>query len=144
MIIQQKRRDDSVHVIAAGRVTRDAEIKDTKNGKQKVRFSFAFADKEYMNVEAWGDSYQGQAAAALEKGDQIFVAGTVCSWEYNGKTYTSLDAEFVASQEAILRAMFAQQPSEPKASHSEDGTQYAGNEDGSWEELEDSDEELPF
>ncbi len=143
MIIQQKRRDDTVHVIAAGRVTRDAEIKDTKNGKQKVKFSFAFADKEYMNVEAWGDSYQGQAAAALEKGDQIFVAGTVRSWEYNGKTYTSLDAEFVASQEAILRAMFQQSP-ETTASHSEDGTQYAGGEDGEWEELEDSDEELPF
>lgn len=142
MIIQQKRRDDTVHVIAVGRVTKDAEVKTTKNGKEKVKFSFAFADKDYMNVEAWGDSHQGQVAAALEKGDQIFVAGTVRSWEYNGKTYTSLDAEFVATQEAILRAMFQQSP-ETTASYAEDGVQYGGG-GGSWEELEDSDEEPPF
>lgn len=145
MILQMRRRDDTVHIISAGRVVKGAEIKETKNGKEKVKFSFAYADKEYMNVEAWGDSSVGQAAATLEKGDQVIVAGIVRSWEYEGKTYSTLDADFVASQEALLQALFQQEPASSAPRAQSGGKPDANGEtDGGWEELEGSDDELPF
>ncbi len=129
-IIYSKEQDGTLNVLVCGKVTRDAETKQNNHGT-KVKFSVAYGKKKYMDCEAWMDSPAGTVAACLEAGDCVGVSGTHRTWEYNGKTYASIDADMIFTLPQISSEPLAQSPSESASS--------------GFEELEDDDDgELPF
>lgn len=127
-ILYSKEQDGTLNVLVCGKVTRDAETRQNNHGT-KVKFTVAYGKKKYMDCESWLDSPVGSVAACLEAGDQIGVAGTHRSWEYNGKTYSSVDADMVFS--------LAGASSAPSAASAEPSST-------TFEELADDDDELPF
>lgn len=80
-----------------GIATRDAE---TKSGSvPHVAVGLALGEdsngtKQYINVNGWRD--RAKDLKGVLKNDSLLVIGTVNSREYNGKTYTDLDAMFAA------------------------------------------------
>lgn len=98
-IIYSKEQDGTLNVLVSGKVTRDAEVKQNNYGS-KIRFTIAYGKKKYMDVEAWADNGVGALASRLEQGDIVSAAGTMRSWEYNGKTYTSVDADMIITLNA--------------------------------------------
>lgn len=104
-------------VIVAGTCGRDGEYKligEKQTPKAKV--SVAVGKQEYANGEkttVWANvvAWRGLAdvLAGARKGDAILAIGRVSTREYNGKTYSDLNAEFVS----ITRTAQAQQPASP-------------------------------
>lgn len=128
-IIYSKTQDGTLNILAAGKVTRDAEVKQTGN-ISRVKFSIAYDKKQYMDCEAFADSDVGAVAACLEKGDIVAVMGKHRTWEYNDKQYFSLSADFI----------FTMSVPEYDAPHSEQSEQTSAK----FEKLDNSEEELPF
>jgi single-stranded DNA-binding protein len=90
------------NVIAAGRLTRDAEFKmvGADGNKPMTKFSIAAGDKIFTNVVCWG--HQATYAEGLEKGDSVAVFGIEDSRTYEGKTYTDVVADLVVKQPEVL------------------------------------------
>ena len=130
-IIYSKTQDGTISVLLAGKVTRDAEIKETERAT-RVKFSIGYGKKQYMDCEAFADSDVGAVAALLEKGDAVAVMGEHRSWEYNGKKYQSVSADmiFTLATPTFAPASSAEPSAQPPASR--------------FEELNGQDEELPF
>lgn len=82
--------------IIAGRLLKDPDYKVVGNNiaKADLFVSYGKNDDEKTNVTAW----RGLAdiAKMLKKGDNIAVMGVVSQREYNGKTYTNVDAHWVS------------------------------------------------
>lgn len=111
--MQTKLPDGSVMV--SGYCGRDPEFKTVgeKNsrkctvglvvGKQKNPDDPAATVTIWCNVVAWHDL--ASLLASARKGDPVFVIGKIKSREYEGKTYTDLEAEFlsVASVHAAIQ-----------------------------------------
>lgn len=93
-IIFSKEKDGTINVQVAGKVSRDPEIKQAKNGT-KIRFGVNYGKKKFINVEAWEDGEVGRIANALEKGDPVLAAGTYETWEYNDQQYSVVRADFI-------------------------------------------------
>ena len=130
-IIYSKTQDGTLNVLAAGKVTRDAEVKQSGN-VSRVRFSICYDKKAFMDCEAFADSDVGAIAACLEKGDYVAVMGKHRTWEYNEKQYSSLSADFIFTLAVPLPAGQSV-VAEPSESHS------------SFDELSDEETEgLPF
>lgn len=91
-----KDKDGIINMCVSGKVTQEPKIKTGSSGKQKVSISVAYHNKTYINVEAFADNKVGALMACLEKGDVIEAKGVHQSWEYNGKTYEVLQADFLA------------------------------------------------
>lgn len=101
--MQAKLSDGSVMV--CGACGKDAEFKTVgeKNsrkctvglavGKRKNPDDPAGTLTVWCNVVAWHDL--ASLLAVARKGDAVFVVGRLKSREYNGKTYTDLEAEFL-------------------------------------------------
>lgn len=74
----------------AGNVVRDAELRNTQNGKQVLGFSVA-VNRNKDHAEFFDCSVWGERAAKLQpyirKGDRITVCGEVSAREHNGKAY---------------------------------------------------------
>ena len=83
----------------------------------------------WANVVAW----HGLASilAAARKGDPVFVIGKLKSREYNGKTYTDLEAEYISVASVSAAAA---QPAAPEAPPQPLFSELSGDNDG----------ELPF
>lgn len=109
--MQTKLPDGSV--IVAGACGRDAEFKTVgDNNSRKCTVSLAVGKRQapsqdkpvtvWCNVVAWHDL--ASLLAPARKGDAVFVIGRIKTREYNGKTYTDLEAEFldVASVHAAI------------------------------------------
>lgn len=86
-------------VIVAGRATRDAEVQKV-GAKQTLRAKFGLAigknEKDetiYADVVAW--RHLAEYAACVVKGAAVIVAGHIVTHEYNGKTYTELEADWL-------------------------------------------------
>ena len=131
-IFAYKENDGTVNVAAFGKVTHDAEAKETQNGT-KVKFSVAYGKKKYLNCEAWADRPEGELAMCLEQGDTVMVAGIHRSWEYNGQQYSSLSVDYVSPMYAPQEAT-----SEPPAEQTEQAAPQR------FSEIDDADEEIPF
>lgn len=131
-IIYSKTQDGTIHVLLGGKVSRDAEVKQTGNAT-RVKFSVAYGKKQYMDCEAFADSDVGAIAACLEKGDTIAVMGEHRSWEYNGKQYQSVSADMIFTMALPQTAA----PPEQKHSAPETGGSYL-------HEIDDAEGELPF
>lgn len=98
---------DMCLAIIVGRLTRDAEIKVTPNGKSLLAFSVAsnpgFSKEDpavFMDVQCWGDRWS-KIFDYLKKGTKIAVNGTMKSHSWTGKdgstkTQLRLDATDVS------------------------------------------------
>ena len=85
----------------AGSLGRDAEYKESQNGKGRCQFSVAvnvgFGDKKvthWIDVTRWGEGSRG-LANILRKGSKVAVTGELSTREHNGKTYLQCRADKV-------------------------------------------------
>ena len=102
-------------VIVAGTCGRDAELKYIgERQTPKATVSVAVGKRKdgygdnltiWANVVAWRGL--SDVLAGARKGDAILAIGRVSTREYNGKTYSDLNADFVS---IALIAQQAQQP----------------------------------
>ena len=101
--MQAKLSDGSVMV--CGACGKDAEFKTVgEKNSRKCTVGLAVGKRPdpdggdkpvtvWCNVVAWHDL--ASLLAVARKGDAVFVVGRLKSREYNGKTYTDLEAEFL-------------------------------------------------
>jgi len=94
MRISQKNNE-----IAVGVVVKEPVLSVTKNGKNVCKFSLGLGkdsdgENMYANVVCWGELALA-AAQEIKPKDSVMVIGINKSREYNGKTYTDLNAEWV-------------------------------------------------
>lgn len=95
--MQSKLPDGSVMI--CGGISRDAELKyvgekHTPQCKVGVAVGKRNDQTIWCNVTAWRGL--AQVLSSASKGDSVFVIGHMGSHEYNGKTYTELNADFVS------------------------------------------------
>lgn len=88
--------------IIVGHVGRDPELKHTTSGKKLAKFSVATNRKDahgnvttdWHLINAWDDEADA-AMKLLQKGRVACVVGKETKREYQGKTYTDINAWFV-------------------------------------------------
>ena len=126
-------------IVLVGRLTKDAELKSTKNGAQYLVFTLAVDrgkdEADFFDVQYWSKN----ATAVhewLEKGRQVAVVGCLRQdrWESNGQKYSKIyvladDVQFLGGSEKV------KQKAEPKPTTS-DGLNGPEN----W----DDDDDIPF
>lgn len=134
-IIYSKTQDGTINVLLAGKVTRDSEVKKTGD-ISRVKFPVCYDKKQYMDCEAFADSDVGAVAGCLEKGDTVAVMGKYRTWEYNGKTYKSVTADFIFTL-AVPQPYIPEQPEQPEQPAEQQTTQFA-------QQINEADYELPF
>ncbi len=116
------------NVLAAGRVTRDAELKEVGEKKSLMaKFGVAVADKTYVNVVAWRQI--AEDCRGIVKGDTVAVYGTEEAREYNGREYKDVTAEMVCRRP---HHSDTQEPEKPKGKVPEMG------------DMQEIDEDMPF
>ena len=140
--MQTKLPDGSV--IVAGACGRDPEFKTVgEKGHRKCTVGLAVGKRPdpnggdkpitvWSNVVAWHDL--ASLLASARKGDAVLVVGKLKSREYNGKTYTDLEAEYLSV--ASVHAAVSNPPQAASAPPP------VGSD--SFGELADDDGELPF
>jgi hypothetical protein len=130
-ILYSKEQDGTMNVLVSGKLPRDPQLKRGDKG-DRVKFSVCYGKGKFMDCEAWADSDIGGVASCLEKGDSVTVTGTHRTWEYNDKTYATLTADMICTIGAFS----------PTAQ--DDATAVVEQPHGKWEDLSDTDGELPF
>lgn len=122
-------------VTIAGNLGRDAEYKQTQNGKGFCSFPVAatvgYGDNKstvWVDVTRWGEGAQG-LSRLLRKGSKVTVLGELSTREHNGKTYLQCRADHVALQGE--RSGGTDAPSEPQR-------------DSRWNPVGDEDSDIPF
>lgn len=92
------------NITIAGRCTKDAELRNTQDGKQVAGFSVAVDDgyganksTMFFDCSVWG-ARADKLAPMLTKGKQVTVSGDLGQREYNGKTYLTLRVADVTLQ----------------------------------------------
>lgn len=91
--------------IIAGFVARDSEMKTSQNGKTYTRWSVKVGTKPsqnpnergeaiWTNCIAWHDL--ARYAANIRKGDNVLCVGRLETSDYNGKTYKTLNCEYIS------------------------------------------------
>ena len=91
-------------VTIAGRITRDATLRNTQNNDAVLGFSVAVDDgwgqnkrTLFFECSLWGK--RGQALSQhLSKGTPVTVAGDLSTREYEGKTYLTIRVNEVTLQ----------------------------------------------
>lgn len=124
--MQAKLTDGSVMV--CGACGRDAEFSTVgANNSRKCTVSLAVCKRAgedgkqkavWCNVVAWHDL--ASLLAPARKGDAVFVVGRLKSREYNGKTYTDLEAEFVSVASVHAAMAFPGRSEQEKSAPQED------------------------
>lgn len=90
--------------IVAGFVARDAEMKQTQNGKTFTTWGIKVGEKPptvegehgeaiWTNCKAWHDL--ARYAGNIKRGDSVLAIGKIEKSEYQGKTYKTLVCEFI-------------------------------------------------
>ena len=92
------------NITIAGRCTKDAELRNTQDGKQVAGFSVAVDDGYgqnkstlFFDCSIWGVRAE-KLAPMLTKGKQVTVSGDLGTREYNGKTYLTIRVADVTLQ----------------------------------------------
>ena len=91
--------------IISGFVARDAEMKTSQNGKRYTKWAVKVGEKpsqtqgergeaSWTNCIAWHD--MARYAGQIKKGDTVMVVGRIETSEYEGKTYKTLNAEYIS------------------------------------------------
>lgn len=90
------------NITIAGNVTKDAEVRQTQNGKSVTGFSLAVNDRRTKETIFFDCSYWGKGGEAvapyLTKGKVICAAGEFGTREYNGKTYMTCNINYLDLQ----------------------------------------------
>ena len=90
--------------IIAGFIAQDSEMKTSQNGKTYTRWSVKVGTKPsqnpnergeaiWTNCIAWHDL--ARYAANIKKGDTVVCIGKIETSDYNGKTYKTLNCEYI-------------------------------------------------
>lgn len=91
--------------IIAGYVAKDAEMKTSQNNKTYTKWGVKVGEKPsqtqgergetiWTNCIAWHDT--ARYAANIKKGDSVLAVGKIETSEYEGKTYKTLNCEFIS------------------------------------------------
>ena len=118
-------------ILSAGYAFKDAEFKRVGDNQTPicefaiVTGKLADGKSEFANCKAWRDL--AVTASRIKKGDSVCVVGRLESREYNGKTYTSVVADWLGVVEAGLAQPTAIAPKQ-----------------SSFQELPDDESDLPF
>lgn len=91
--------------IISGFVAKDAEMKTSQNGKTYTKWGVKVGEKPsqtqgehgeaiWTNCIAWHDL--ARYAGKIKKGDTVMVVGRIETSEYEGKTYKTLNAEYIS------------------------------------------------
>ena len=131
-IFYSKKQDGTMDVMVTGSVSQEAQL--ASNGKT-VRFSVCYGKKKYMNCAVWANGPLADLVGRLEKHDVVMVSGEYQKWEYNGKNYSNVTADYVGIAGAGSVATPAM-PNSTSTPPNDDGGEFA--------ELDDSDGDLPF
>lgn len=132
----------------SGFVAKDAEMKTSTNGKTYTKWSVKVATKPsqnpnergeavWTNCIAWHD--QARAAGAIKKGDSVFCIGNLETNDYEGKTYKTLNCEYIS----IMGKVNAPAPSQAPATANTDNMGMAYGNLSDFEEIL-SDGDVPF
>ena len=135
------------YLLVVGEVSRKAQLKDTKNGKQLCKFGVCAGsqpddeeEKRYVDCVAYTQgTHAGLVGycAYLDKGDPVMVIGTLQSREYEGKTYHSLKVVWANSP---VVSVDAAPPFEAPAVN----TDYGPVDGVKWTEQDEDEDSLPF
>lgn len=90
--------------IICGYVARDSEMKTSQNGKTYTKWSVKVGEKPpeseggrseaiWTNCIAWHDL--ARLAGTIRKGDTVLAVGKLESSSYEGKTYKTLNCEYI-------------------------------------------------
>lgn len=93
MVVYSKKQDGAIDAIICGEVSREPELKETRNGKQFIAFSVSFGEngvKDYIDCSVWADCKSGDVAGALERGDTVLAAGVYSTRQSGEKVYKKL------------------------------------------------------
>lgn len=93
-ILYSRESDGTLNVLVSGKLARDPELKESAKG-DRLKFSVCYGKSKFMECETWANSGAGEMAGLLEKGDHITAMGTHRTWEYNGKSYSSLSVDMI-------------------------------------------------
>jgi single-strand DNA-binding protein len=130
----------------SGFVAKDAEMKTSQNGKTYTRWSVKVATRPSQNPNERGEAVwtnciawhnQARAAGAIKKGDSVFCIGKLETNDYEGKTYKTLNCEYIG----IMGKTAAPAPSQAPATANTDSMAYSNLSD--FEEIL-SDGDVPF
>lgn len=97
-------KDKDGNAIIAGHLTKDVSIdeiqkKDGSGSWKKASLSVAWKRDEFpMKVDVMFE--RADKCYGYQKGDYVIAAGTISSREYQGKTYTSMTADYVSKEHA--------------------------------------------
>lgn len=90
-----------LNISLAGTLGRDAEYKESQNGKGRCQFSVAvnigYGENKitvWIDVTRWGEGSKG-LSNILRKGSKVAVNGELSTREHNGKTYLQCRADNV-------------------------------------------------
>lgn len=128
----------------AGYVARDAETKTSQNGKTYTKWSVSVGKRQIANDKsesiwtdciAWHDI--ARVAAAIKKGDTVFCIGKVEQREHEGKTYKTLNCEYISIM-GKGTAVVQQQSAAPVTANTS-GMAYSD-----FEEILSGDDSVPF
>ena len=95
-----------------GRLTRDPEVRVTQSGRTATKFSLAVnrrfdRDKaDFIKIECWGKLAEIVGKYTV-KGSQVIVSGELHINEYEGRWFTTINAdtvEFVGKRKAVPQA----------------------------------------
>lgn len=88
-------------ITIAGRIGKDAEVRNTQNGESVASWSVAVDDRQgqergtiWFDCSLWGKR-GASLAPHIRKGDRIAVTGDLGTREHNGKTYLTVRADNV-------------------------------------------------
>lgn len=130
----------------SGFVAKDAEMKTSQNGKTYTRWSVKVGTKPsqnpnergeaiWTNCIAWHDL--ARYAANIKKGDNVLCVGRLETNDYEGKTYKTLNCEYIG----IMGKTVAPAPSQELATANTDNMAYSNLSE--FEEIL-SDGDVPF
>lgn len=107
-------------IVVTGRLTRDPEMKSTKNGVEYCRFSVASNSKQkddngnyktdFFNCMAW-QKISENVMKYCAKGDLVRVDGAMSSMDYADKTLWSVTVDEI---EFLAKAKRTEESNEPK------------------------------
>lgn len=152
-------------VILWGTVTRDAELRQTKNGRSFASFSMKYDRhhnedgqmvNEYMNVTMWGDDakFIGDENVGIAKGDTIIVCGQLVEDTYRKEgedpdiEKLKVNAEIVLDMTSIFQVanmvVLGDAPHDEEPAPENSAFTETQEKTPFQDELENTDGELPF
>lgn len=110
-VIPYRAKDGTVWLAAWGTVTKEADMKLTKNEKPRVSFSLNTGTKDarrFLNVVCYGNTDAAATAACLEKKDHVLCLGV-----WSRRTFEKRDGTMGVWEELAANFVIVQTRPEP-------------------------------